>query len=68
MIVERNNMVEKAGKVGKVIAASEGGVVVRWADGVTLEKASDLTLAAAPVRVGIAPELRAELDSWQVPE
>lgn len=66
--IKRGDTVTKGSHTGTVVAASEGGVVVRWAVGVTLEKAADLAPAAAPARKGLAPELRAELDSWQVPE
>ena len=65
--IKRGDTVSKGGKVGTVIASSEGGAVVRWGGDVTLEKAEALAPAAAPVPVGLSPELREALRSWQVP-
>lgn len=66
--IERGNTVSKGSKTGKVVAVSEGGVVVNWGGEVTLEQAANLTPAAAPVPAGLSPEMRAELYSWQVPD
>lgn len=65
--IKRGDTVSKDGKVGTVIASSEGGVVVRWGGDVTLEQAEALAPAAAPVPVGLSPELREALHNWQVP-
>lgn len=65
--IKRGDTVAKGGKVGTVVASSEGGVVVRWGGEVTLEQAEGLTLEAAPVPAGLSPEMREALHAWQVP-
>lgn len=66
--IKRGDTVAKGGKVGTVVASSEGGVVVRWGGEVTLEQAGDLAPAAPPVPAGLTAEQREALHAWQVPE